>query len=432
MNPPSSPEISDKEEPWEAMIDTSSPFSSVQEAVILFEGRCNAFEEVALLEVKYQIGQVERDIIAKERETLDVLKELEMTKRIAKDLKLKLQKEAMPKIHPVMDYEEHCPKFSENQVDLVDPNTSTKQSLEVDFRRTIDGLTGLLTSAQLLKSKIQNEKALLEVTRQNLSANTAEVLSLEKHLNQMTLRLQLNADIENSRLITETAKSEVSKLTAELEQTKAKIKSAEIRQHAVKKIEAEAKTSEVAALEKIKALSDSDNSNSNIQNASRVTLPVEEFLVLFHKANEVDKLSRRNIEENQSKQEAITERTEKSNRSRQSVDEARRKWRLAHVQRQHFLHNNTTKLTDRTTNEVTTKSVSSEDNNAGKKDNRKPKVTLRQLLNEEKSVRNVCKKFPTNRKKFSVLSLLNWMIKIRRTRRRRLRIRRRSMFDFSC
>ncbi|KAJ0978412.1 hypothetical protein J5N97_013886 [Dioscorea zingiberensis] len=512
MNPPPLLENSDKES-GRAMIETSAPFLSVKDAVILFEGVSNprrslhedsekdqCFEEVAIMEVKEQTAQVEKDLILKESETVAVLKELEITQSIIKDLKLKLQKEATnvrdvpkvysdsKKVHPVTDYEEHCPRIPENQVDLVRPNMSAKHSPKVNASRTTNGLAGIPASIQLLNSKIQTEKELLEVTRQNLSANTAKVLSLEEDLNQITLKLQLVRNVDGkqpcldpsdiskkieelklevkiSKLMTEAAKSKVSKLTTEIEQTKARIKTAEIRQHAARKIEAAARAAKVAALANIKALSNGDNLSSNLQTPSMITLPVEDYVLLLRKARQVDELLRRNIKADQSKHEFRTERTEIVNIRKLTVEEAFRKWRLEHVQKQHSLQNTKFKnpspshprrdsmmldvnrqnlVTDSPSNAVITGSMSSGDKIAANKNNLKPKVTLVQLLAEEKSVGSqpimgngqVCKKFSAKRKKIRILGLLSWMIKTRtRTRTmgtRRRRIRRRSWFAFSC
>ncbi|KZV18889.1 hypothetical protein F511_31728 [Dorcoceras hygrometricum] len=88
----------------EAEIDTSASFESVKEAATRFGGMAlsrpispkNASElTVDIVEVEEQAAQMERELITKERETLGVLKELDTTKVIIEELKLKLQKEVL-------------------------------------------------------------------------------------------------------------------------------------------------------------------------------------------------------------------------------------------------------------------------------------------------------------------------------------------------
>ncbi|KAF2306526.1 hypothetical protein GH714_019086 [Hevea brasiliensis] len=69
-----------------AEIDTSAPFESVKEA--------HEEEEVDISKLEEQAALLEKDLIVKERKTLDVLKELETTKLMVEELKLKLQKQA--------------------------------------------------------------------------------------------------------------------------------------------------------------------------------------------------------------------------------------------------------------------------------------------------------------------------------------------------
>ncbi|MCI15820.1 WEB family protein, partial [Trifolium medium] len=55
----------------------------------------NNFEDFDIKKVEEQAAELEKDLIVKELETLDVLEELGATKRIVEDLKQQLQKEAL-------------------------------------------------------------------------------------------------------------------------------------------------------------------------------------------------------------------------------------------------------------------------------------------------------------------------------------------------
>ncbi|XP_064997498.1 WEB family protein At2g38370-like isoform X2 [Musa acuminata AAA Group] len=313
-------------------------------------------EDVEVIKVVEQAAQLEKDLILKERETLDVLKELELTKKIVDGLKLRLQKEtsdatAMPAIdsydvyvHPIPEDEEYEHTDLEKNEDMDDPSIGVNQfpglilveleQAKATLNRTTSDMVGFRTSIKMLNMKIEEEKLLLENVREKLTVRTALISFLEEDLNQTTAKLrkvkdleskrcedpcsflqeikQLNSEIEQSKKTMEATKNEVTKLTSEIEQTKASIKTAEFRWFAAKKTEEAAKAAEAVSLADIKALMSSNNLITGLQDACGITLSVEEYIALTSKAQEADLASRKKIE-------AAMLQVDEANRSKSEV-----------------------------------------------------------------------------------------------------------------
>ncbi|XP_072961776.1 WEB family protein At2g38370-like [Typha angustifolia] len=408
-------------------IDTSAPFESVKEAVDRFGGSAvwksqlkqlfvpenrQSFEDVDVMRVEEQTAQLEKDLIVKERETLEVLKELEMTKKTVAGLKLKIQSETSEgltalsmsvestKVHPILENGEDKTKDLDNNVDTEGPNAGTKQSqglifmelkqAKMNLSRTTSDLAGIRASIDILNSNIEKEKELLESTLEKLSSKTAMASSLEEDLNQVSLKLQtkdfdckmcedpsnisreikqMNSDIEKYGNTTNAANSEVTKLTSEIEKMKASIRTAEIRWLAAKKMEEAAKAAEAVALAEIEALISSENSATDLQSASGVTLSMEEYAMLTSKAQEADEKSRKKIESamlqvdeaNRSKSELLMKveeaeveakaskkaleealkKVEAANIGKLAIEEALRRWRSEHGQRRRSIQSST-------------------------------------------------------------------------------------------
>ncbi|KAK6129477.1 hypothetical protein DH2020_036790 [Rehmannia glutinosa] len=372
-------------------IDTSAPFESVKEAANRFGGMGfwkpvshkpseyaseHDREVVDVAKLEEQAAQLEKDLISKERETLDVLKELESTKNTVEELKLKLQNEAS-EINEALK--------ANNNVNFEVPSSAPgfillelKQA-KLNLTRTTNDLADIRSTVDTYNKKIEEERASLEKTRQRLSSNTSKISSLEDELNQTAHKLdqakysevdslnitrqlqQLSSETEQFKKVGEAAKSEVRRAMSEIEQTKARIRTAEIRLIAARKMKEAARASEAVAFAEIKALSNGVKSEDN------VTLTFEEYSSLVLKARESEQACKGKVDDamvqvdeaNVSKTEILKKveeateevkiskraleealgRVEIANRDKLAVEEALRMWRSEHGHKRRSVHN---------------------------------------------------------------------------------------------
>jgi len=256
--------------------------------------------------VEEQAAELEKDLIVKELETLDVLEELGATKRIVEDLKQQLQKEAMKCLasRDVNSYEQvGTPVFKEMDKENCGNNVNDQEQMmmqtpspcsimssspdmilmelkqaKLNLGKTINELGVIQSSVESLNKKMKKEKVFLERTREKLASKFAAVSSLERVQEQTrsnppashvergignpanTIR-NFNSDSGQCNRMVETRRSEPSKPLSVYEEYGFSVKTAEMRWLAAKRMEEAARAAEAIALAEIKALSNGERSS---------------------------------------------------------------------------------------------------------------------------------------------------------------------------
>ncbi|CAF2123181.1 unnamed protein product [Brassica rapa subsp. narinosa] len=248
-------------------IDTSTQFESVREAANRFGGfgfwrpshnykPPGAFQENVegdIIRLKAQAAELQNDLILKERETLEVVKELETTKATVKERNLKLQKKNEKEL--LREEVDGC--FKPAGAVLKDLSKA-KMNL---CKRTVD-LAGIRGSVEVLNKKLQEEKAALEKTRERLMKRSLKGETGEMDAFGMMNEVQrVSSEAQELKRTGESARVEIVKAMAEIEDTREKIKTAKIRLVAARKMKEAARAAEAVAVAEIKAVTGSQKTD---------------------------------------------------------------------------------------------------------------------------------------------------------------------------
>ncbi|KAJ6291181.1 hypothetical protein OIU76_023273 [Salix suchowensis] len=333
-----------------AEIDTSPPFGSVKEAVTRFGGSGSwipyyyrigesyGVDDIDIKKVEEQAAELEKHLIVKELETLDVLEELGTTKRVVEELKQQLQKEAL-RCMTVPDEPMSSPAIKEMNRGNYSFHVNNSEQRLISLSPT--------ASPDLILMELRQAKL-------NLGG-----VSLEEELKQARTKSHVAEDVETGykegvlMKMDEVRRTEVLKGML-AENIKTNIRTAELRLLAAKKMEEAARAAEAVALAEIKALSTDESSsgyalpepekvpsfearsplNPKLLKAEELspkkveTLKFPKQEVHFTKMSILNKLREATEEVKLSKQalEEALNKVEMANRKQIAVEEAFRKW----------------------------------------------------------------------------------------------------------
>lgn len=228
--------------------------------------------------VEKQAADLEKELITKEQETLEVLKQLESTKGVMEGLKVNIMKEVSVSV-------------SNPNSGSVTPVDKSTDSLTICPLPLPPGV--ILTELKEAKSKLNqttNDLAMIRASVESLTnkmrahkANVAEKVEtkrvIEESIDVASGTHGLTYEAQQFMKMEEAAQYEVIKATTEIEHTKMSIKMVEMRLIAAKKMEEAAR-----AMEAVACAENNNGGDNKGFGREGITLSYEEYSELTQKA----------------------------------------------------------------------------------------------------------------------------------------------------